>query len=257
MKKKCQDSDKIKRDIIVNAKTIRQKFKKLMMAKMQEEDELNRKYQPIVQPLNKLIAMNENLRIENREDVPINEEVPADPTVTRYLYLFNSKPNKKSLDNVYGIRSAHSQWYLGNSNVSFINDHIQCNDEKVKATEGLLELLFMKKPNAALYDENDLKNYKKLILMTSAHKQGYDPNNQRLSSRALKYKHIIKPLFENGERTGSGMLVNVPRYEYWDDPNELVERLRLLLGSQASGNNSHRNEILSIVEELREANIIE
>ena len=45
-------------------------------------------------------------------------------------------------------------------------------------------------------------------------------------------------------------------YVHWDDPNELVDRLRLLLASRAAGSNSHVNEINSIIEELREAEII-
>lgn len=45
-------------------------------------------------------------------------------------------------------------------------------------------------------------------------------------------------------------------YVYWDDPNELVDRLRLLIAETSAGNNSHTNEIHSIIEELREANII-
>ena len=45
-------------------------------------------------------------------------------------------------------------------------------------------------------------------------------------------------------------------YVYWDDPNELVDRLRLLLAFQAAGNPSHTNEMISITEELREAEII-
>lgn len=44
---------------------------------------------------------------------------------------------------------------------------------------------------------------------------------------------------------------------YWDDPNELVDRLRLLIASQSAGHTGHNNEIISIIEELREANIIE
>jgi hypothetical protein len=36
-----------------------------------------------------------------------------------------------------------------------------------------------------------------------------------------------------------------------------VERLRLLIASQQAGNNSVNNEIISIIEELREAAIIE
>lgn len=45
-------------------------------------------------------------------------------------------------------------------------------------------------------------------------------------------------------------------YEYWDDPNELVDRLRLLVSSKAAGHSGHNKEIMSIVEELRESNII-
>ncbi len=45
-------------------------------------------------------------------------------------------------------------------------------------------------------------------------------------------------------------------YVYWDDPNELVDRLRLLMAEQAAGNMSHTNEIHAIIEELREAGYI-
>lgn len=43
---------------------------------------------------------------------------------------------------------------------------------------------------------------------------------------------------------------------YWNDPNELVERLRLLLASQAAGNTGLSNEMLSIYEEWYEAGLI-
>jgi hypothetical protein len=46
-------------------------------------------------------------------------------------------------------------------------------------------------------------------------------------------------------------------YVYWNDPNKLVNRLKLLVASQSAGHTSHSNEIVSVVEELREANIIE
>jgi len=48
-----------------------------------------------------------------------------------------------------------------------------------------------------------------------------------------------------------------PEYMYWDDPNELVERLRLLTASYQAENTAHSNEIMSILEELREANYFE
>lgn len=43
---------------------------------------------------------------------------------------------------------------------------------------------------------------------------------------------------------------------YWDDPNALVERLKLLTDSQKAGNNSHQNEMVSIINGLKEAGII-
>ena len=45
-------------------------------------------------------------------------------------------------------------------------------------------------------------------------------------------------------------------YVYWDDPNELVDRLELLTAERFAGNPSHVNEIHSIIEELHEAGYI-
>lgn len=45
-------------------------------------------------------------------------------------------------------------------------------------------------------------------------------------------------------------------YEYFDDPNELCERLRLLISSRMAGNSNHMQEINSIIEELRELKCI-
>ena len=45
-------------------------------------------------------------------------------------------------------------------------------------------------------------------------------------------------------------------YVYWNDVNELVDRLKLLVAEKSAGNNSHDNEIMSIIEELREERII-
>lgn len=45
-------------------------------------------------------------------------------------------------------------------------------------------------------------------------------------------------------------------YEYFDDPNELCDRLRLLVSSKMAGNTNHMQEINSIIEELRELGCI-
>ncbi|XP_072766280.1 uncharacterized protein [Anoplolepis gracilipes] len=45
-------------------------------------------------------------------------------------------------------------------------------------------------------------------------------------------------------------------YVHWNDLNELVDRLRLLDASRRAGNNTYDNEIMSIIEELREDGLI-
>jgi len=60
-------------------------------------------------------------------------------------------------------------------------------------------------------------------------------------------------------KKGSGLYKNViPQTQlvYYDDPNELVTRLHLLTSSQSVGNTGVNNEIISILEELRERGII-
>lgn len=46
-------------------------------------------------------------------------------------------------------------------------------------------------------------------------------------------------------------------YEYFDDPNELCKRLKLLTASKEAGNSNHDQEINSIIEELRELKIVQ
>jgi len=49
---------------------------------------------------------------------------------------------------------------------------------------------------------------------------------------------------------------NAIDYVHWDDPNELVDHMRLLEASRQADYNAHDNEMLSIIEELRETGII-
>ena len=60
-------------------------------------------------------------------------------------------------------------------------------------------------------------------------------------------------------KTGQGLYKNtLPRTQlvYYDDPNELVTRLQLLTSSQNAGNTSVNNEIIAVLEELRERKLI-
>ena len=123
----------------------------------------------------------------------------------------------------------------------------------------------------SLISADDLDNYEKNIIATNAHKKHYKSKNEVRNSRSFKDKNFIERLISTSSsrsksRNSSGQGIipqhmiaregNQLDYIYWDDPNELVNCLRLLLASQAAGNPSHTNEIISIIEELREAKVI-
>lgn len=175
------------------------------------------------------------------------------------------KQNK--LDTVYGPhKEPNGEWKFGNSNLVLAKDKIIIGNQHWALSPGLVELLFYKAPKQ--YEDFELNIYKNILMQTNAHKREHNSRNQIKGSKSKKYNTIIKKLFKKNDdlqsktkiHKGEGMMMKFnnqkSNYIYWDDPNELVNRLRLLVASEGAGNNNHQNEINSIIEELREANII-
>ncbi len=137
---------------------------------------------------------------------------------------------------------------------------ININGTEYVPTNGLCELIFLKEPTS--YSDSDLNSYATILKSCNAYYRKFDSNEQIKGGNSVKYRNIIRPIIDqHRKKRGSGFnLMHLPKqnidYIYWDDPNEIVDRLRLLMASTQAGNNSHNNEIMSIVDELREANII-
>lgn len=135
--------------------------------------------------------------------------------------------------------------------------HIENDDGLYPITPGLIELLFAKSPAVEKYSQEYLCTYKRILIQTSAH---ITSDGTRIrSSVGAKYTKVISKLFEvKDKKTGSGINIRLQKHNivYWNDPNELVERLRLLYSSLAAGNTGVRNEIISICSELVEAGIL-
>jgi len=214
----------------------------------------------------------EYLKSQNKEEkIPEkktqSEKHAIDPALQTFFKMHADRENHENLDKRYGIRSDGQRWMLGDSPINVEGDKIIIQGKKFQGSLGLYELLFLKKPNKNFYTKNDLATYKAMLFMTNAHKQVFDPSKHMSSNRGEKYNNVIKGLFKKNKPTGTGINLNPivkpsidfnsVRYEYWDDPNELVDRLRLLVASMQAGNTSVNNEIVTIIEELREARIIE
>ncbi|KAL6265892.1 hypothetical protein P5V15_002726 [Pogonomyrmex californicus] len=78
-----------------------------------------------------------------------------------------------------------------------------------------------------------------------------------MGNKGYKYINIIAPLvstYKRSDKKDAGM-GNIPSimklndnkidHVHWDDPNELVDRFRLLDASHRAGYNAHDNEMLS------------
>lgn len=177
-------------------------------------------------------------------------------------FLNMLKMNRKAyLDNIYGVRRlTNGEMMIGNSPIKLNKNHVHVNGVNYVMTPGLLELLFRKQPDETSISQTDLDAYKEILMATNAHRKDYDADKSIRRNKTIKFTRFIAPLVDSSPRKhGKGDQKTVhggTDYVYWDDPNELVDRLRLLMASQAAGNPSHSNEIISIIEELREAKII-
>lgn len=181
----------------------------------------------------------------------------SNDTLAKYINLLGQRSNSKTFDTEYGVRKLMSGLHIGNAPISFNDDSVIVNGINYKRTPGLIELLFKKIPNNFVIREEDIKNYRKIVSLTLADRKHYRSDTSIRESKDWKYTQFI--LDNSKLKRGDGIYNKIQKkidYIHWNNPNELVDRLRLILASQAAGNNNHTNEINSIIEELKEANII-
>lgn len=218
---------------------------------------------------------------------PDTSTVTSSPTKETADYHLNGLKIKPSLyDNVYGVRmnrkKTENTTYIGNLEVRFPPGQVTFYDQsKLIATfEGspaLYELIFLKYPSVLGKEEdlnkNVIENYKDILNLTNAAYKYYDKSRGLLKTRWAKYLRIIKPIMADTKlgaaikrQTNANREMKLPKnkrlsphspeYVYWNKPKELIDRLRLLWSSKAAGHTGHDNEIMSIIEELREEGII-
>ncbi|KYN04516.1 hypothetical protein ALC62_04616 [Cyphomyrmex costatus] len=229
-----KDHEKIAMEIVKTSDSIRKKYRALKTGKMEEEIALERHFK-------------------------------------RYLKAVLSGKKAANIDVVYGVYFSDEGTMLGDKRITLSkNDDIIIDGKRYYGTPGLYELIFMKFPNESICTNDDIQTYKSILLTTNAYRRGHNAGNQVLGNKGHKY--IIAPLVL-GKKIGTGikkkldlpcvMSLTDNRIDYlgrynvhWDDPNELVDRLRLLEASRQAGHNGYDNEILSIIEELREAGLI-
>ena len=177
---------------------------------------------------------------------------------------------------------------IGRTNFKINENDLYFDFDKIDGTPGLWKLLTSRGiPDKKDYKPADLYNYTLIMYNTNATRQDYNKDNRRISGNN-KMNNLIKPFvlaFENDkieekikehfkdetedededEEEGNA-------YKLFDtdgegikgkglkflpsDPNALIDRFDLLFSSKKAGHSGVRNEIISILDELKRQGVI-
>ena len=179
---------------------------------------------------------------------------------------------KKNIDLAFGLYAQEGKFKIGNKEVNIEDNDINVDDIIFEGTPGFWELITSKNPEN--YTGEDLDKYRQLLLLTNAIYRDNNPdNNKPKSSKSLKWKNIIKPIWEQIKKQKEEEEEEYEEYEepatipftptkgtglkiLPSDPNALIDRFDLLFSSQKAGHTGVRNEIVSILDELKRQGVL-
>ena len=165
-----------------------------------------------------------------------------------YLKKFATKDEA---DRTFGLYDKNKKFYIGNKLAIIVDNDLIVGKDEYEGTPGLWELIVSREPKD--FTNNDYQNYAKLMVKSNALRAGNDPESRKpKSSKSYKWKNILKDIWDNRLKyEGEGVTV-IP-----SNPNALLERLDLLLASQAAGHTGVGNELTSICDELKRQGVID
>ena len=200
------------------------------------------------------------------------------------------KPEKKT---TFGMYFKDGDFRIGDKKVDIKGDDIKIEDKEYTGTPGLWELIM--KDNPQNFTEEDYLNYGRILKQTNTIYQKNNPNQNRAkSSGGDKWKKLIKPIWEDIKKrkkeeeyeeeyeeeeyeepatipfgvsvAGQGLkrsrakpASNAAKRRpkiLPSDPNTLIDRFDLLFSSQKAGHTGVRNEIVSILDELKRQGVL-
>ena len=179
---------------------------------------------------------------------------------------------KNNIDLTFGLYAQDGKFKIGNKEVNIEDNDIIVDDITFEGTPGFWELITSKKPKD--YTNEDKDKYRRLIILTNAAYKNNDPDQNRpKSNRGDKWNNIIKPIWEQIKKqkedeedeeegnafnlfddpqpgtSGTGLILP-------SDPNALIDRFDLLFSSKKAGHTGVKNEIVSILDELKRQGVI-
>ena len=280
--------EELVRDFIETRKRIKDNFVAKKVGEIEYQTGLTKLFKPVTETQKataKEITDAQKATAEKitQELLPIKEGLEKLPSVTFPAYpavemtkeeIINIEPiavnalmslgSKEGIDRTFGIHKKNEKYHIGNKPITIKGNNIIIEDNEYEGTKGLWELIIFKDPDN--YTEDDYLNYINLLVQTNTIYQGDNPNQNRAkSSGGDKWNKLISPVWEHIKEskkplkrkrrqqdpiTGEGLKI-LP-----SDPNALIDRFDLLFSSQKAGHTGVRNEIVSILDELKRQGVI-
>ena len=184
---------------------------------------------------------------------------------------------------------------IGKTPVKVTKNNLTLDDDenkKFKGTDGLWRLITSKDiPDKSEYKANDLREYIYIMYFTNTTRQKFNKNNSRISGND-KMNNLIKPFVSALEERGDENLIKKIEKHFEietdkdkedeedeetdedeeegnayslfgdglkilpSDPNALIDHFDLLFSSKKAGHTGVRNEIVSILDELKRQGVI-
>ena len=163
--------------------------------------------------------------------------------------------------------------------MNFVGDDIVVEGEKFKGTPGFWALIISKNPKFGDYTNEDKNQYKRLLIKSNAIFKDNDPEETRPKGnfKGVKWEKVISPIWQEikpkpTEKRGKGRKGGKGKGKKQEDPkpstsgegltilpsdsNALIKRFDLLFASQKAGHTGVRNEVVSILDELKRQGVI-
>ena len=210
------------------------------------------------------------------------------PTATKYISkYFTTEGGDKSSGLKMDVKSKNFK--IGSESIKIEENNIILDKVIYEGTPGLWKLITSKNiPDISEYEAKDLYNYIYLMANTNTAHVKYDPNQQYRGGKNNKMNNLIKPFVKVLKDDGDNALVSKiekhfkvnedeeetdeETYEEEEytlpftsgeglkilpgDPNALIDRFDLLFSSKKAGHTGVRNEIVSILDELKRQRVI-
>ena len=199
---------------------------------------------------------------------------------TLAVYSLIEAFTKEGVDKTFGLHAKNKKFHIGDKPVTIKNNDIIIEGKKYDGSPGLWELITSNNPQK--FTEEDYINYINLLVQTNTIYQGNDPKNTKpKSSGGSKWNNLIGPIWEEikpkkekkkkkkrqqdpdeddpqpgpsgtdpqTKTPGGGLILP-------SDPNALIDRFDLLFSSKKAGHTGVKNEIVSILDELKRQGVI-